>query len=179
MHNVYGPGQSLWQRHRNVLGLWMRAILEGRRPIIFGDGEQRRAFSYDWDQLPAIERAGTVEKASRQVINLGGAKPVKIVELAGVLERVIGTSVKFERQSARHEVRDSWCTTEKSTRLLHYVERTSLHDGIEQMWSWARNAWEAFPERRDAEDAFMVELPDGMPESWREPCRDTEPTSTV
>ena len=78
LHNVYGPGQDIWNRHRNVFGLWMRAALDGQPALIYGDGGQRRGFTYIDDVLPAIWQAGVNPRASRKIINLGGSKPMTI-----------------------------------------------------------------------------------------------------
>jgi len=53
-HNVYGKKQNIWDRYRNVLGIWMYQYLHGESLSIFGDGEQKRAFSYIDDSLPCL-----------------------------------------------------------------------------------------------------------------------------
>lgn len=165
-HNVYGAGQSLWQRYRNVLGLWMRARLENRPLQIFGDGRQRRAFSYIGDLLPALWQAGTSPAAEGVTINLGGAQPIEIGQAAELVAGVIGAD-SIEHLPARHEVRDAWCTTERSARLLEYRDSVSLELGVAMMWEWAQWAWEWYPERRVFRGP-TIEVADGLPPAWRE-----------
>lgn len=164
-HNIYGPGQNLWDRHRNVFGIWMRQALEGKPLTIFGDGRQRRAFSYVDDILPAIWQAAVAPDASKQVINLGGREPTHILGAAR-LTASITRAAAIKHLPARHEVQDAWCSTAKSERLLRYHDTTTLEQGLAKMWAWAQNAWEQFPERRTRREPFKIELREGMPPSW-------------
>lgn len=166
MHNLYGPGQSLWQDYRNVLGIWMRAALEGRPLQIFGDGRQRRAFSFMDDVLPSLWAAAVDPEASRQVVNLGGSQPTSILGAAELTAGIVGASA-IEHVPGRHEVAESYCTTAKSEALLDYRDRTTLRAGIEKMWAWAQEAWQAFPERRECHERVPVEVRRGMPAAWR------------
>jgi UDP-glucose 4-epimerase len=130
-HNIFGPGQNLWDRHRNCFGIWIRAALEGKPFTIFGDGLQRRAFSYIDDILPCLWEAAFAPQASKQTINLGGSEPIEIYRAAEALAFVMGSAgaeLKFE--PARHEVKDAWCSTAKSRELLGYEDRTELHTGL-------------------------------------------------
>lgn len=165
-HNIYGPGQNLWDRHRNVFGIWMRQALEGKPLAIFGDGHQQRAFSYIDDILPAIWRAAEAPAASKQVINLGGSQPISILDAAAATACVVKATA-IEHLPARHEVRDAWCTTNRSEQLLGYRDRTPLANGLAKMWAWARDAWQQFPERRHRREPFEIELREGMPPSWQ------------
>jgi len=164
-HNIYGPYQSIWQRHRNVIGLWMRAALEGRPITIFGDGDQTRAFSHIDDVIPALWKCYEWDQAGERVINVGGAKATSINDLASVFRDVVGT-VRIHREPARHEVRHAFCTTRRSEELLQYRDTVSLARGIGEMWEWAQKAWSDYPERRTAEPVFKLETSIGMPPSW-------------
>lgn len=155
-HNIYGPGQNIWDRHRNVFGLWMRAALEGKPLRIFGDGMQTRAFSYIDDILPCLWQATVAPEASKQIINLGGERPTSILGAAELVAGITGADI--EHVPGRHEVKESYCTTEKSEALLGFEDKTRLIDGLEAMWDWTRDAWERYPERRDKADAFSLEL---------------------
>lgn len=168
-HNVYGPGQSLWQRYRNVLGLWMRAAFEEQPIVIFGSGNQTRAFSYIDDILPPMLNAAVCDGASKQVINLGGSTPISISALYGIFSNITKYNrVQFE--PARHEVKHAYCTVEKSEKLLNYWDLTSMSDGIRSMWNWARDAWGNFQYRRDhpvRPTLDDIEVITGMPEIWQ------------
>lgn len=164
-HNLYGPGQSIWQTYRNVLGLWMRRHYEGQPLLIYGDGQQQRAFSWIDDCLPCLWLAATVPDASKQIINLGGARPVTI-ETAARRLAVLLPGVRIEHAAPRHEVKEAWCTTAKSERLLGYRETLSLTEGLERMHRWARDAYDRHPERREAGDRFDVEITRGIYPYW-------------
>ncbi len=167
-HNIYGNGQNIWDRHRNVFGLWMRSALEGGPFVVYGDGLQRRAFTYIDDILPCLWQAAFAPEASRQTINLGGAAPTEIYQAADMLGFVMGSEgPEVQFLPARHEVKDAWCSTAKSAELLGYEERTGLYPGLEQMWNWAKSAWAKYPQRRNGVPPFSIELAKGMPDSWR------------
>jgi UDP-glucose 4-epimerase len=166
-HNIYGPYQSIWQRYRNVLGLWMRAVLEDQPITIFGDGGQQRAFTFIDDILPCLWRAATSDHAAERVINLGGSKLTSINELYDAFAAATGIFPKIDQQPARHEVRKAYCTTRRSEELLGYRDVVGLEQGIAEMWAWAKTAWALYPERRMQEPELPIETTVGMPESWK------------
>ena len=136
-HNVYGIKQNLWDRYRNVLGIWMYQKMNNEPMTIFGDGEQKRAFSYIDDCLEPLWKAGTSQKASKEIVNLGGIKEYSINEACKVLREVVGGSdvVKLEK---RHEVKYAFPTYQKSIEILDYDEKTELREGLIKMWDWAQ-----------------------------------------
>ena len=71
-HNVYGVKQNIWDKYRNVLGIWMYQYLNGENMTIFGDGNQTRAFSFIDDSLEPLWNSALKEEASKEIINLGG-----------------------------------------------------------------------------------------------------------
>ena len=71
-HNVYGKKQNIWDKYRNVLGIWMYQKLNNKPLTIYGDGEQTRAFSYIDDCLEPMWKAAILPEASNEIINLGG-----------------------------------------------------------------------------------------------------------
>jgi UDP-glucose 4-epimerase len=160
-HNVYGVKQNIWDKYRNVLGIWMYQHMNGEAMTIFGDGEQKRAFSYIDDCLEGLWKASQQENCSKQIINLGGTKHYTINEANAVLRQVIkdGETVYKEQ---RHEVKNAYPTWQKSVELLGYEDKTSLYDGLSQMWEWAK----AQPKR----DRFVwenYELEKGIYSFWK------------
>ena len=136
-HNVYGVKQNLWDRYRNVLGIWMYQYMNGEDMTIFGDGEQTRAFSFIDDTLEPMYKAGIQDNCSKEIINLGGTEFYSIKEANNILRKVLGGgSVVY--LEPRHEVKDAHPTWEKSVELLGYEDKTSLYDGLKQMWEWAQ-----------------------------------------
>ena len=138
-HNVYGPRQNIADPYRNVLGIWMNRIMRGRPPMIYGDGEQIRAFSYIEDVAPVLAKAGFSQKAANQIINVGSKEKVSINEACQLLLRATGSKAKPIYESERPgEVRYAWCNGEKSIHLLGYRTRFTLAKGMKRMWSWAK-----------------------------------------
>ncbi|MEC7987770.1 MAG: NAD-dependent epimerase/dehydratase family protein [Myxococcota bacterium] len=137
-HNVYGIKQNIWDRYRNVLGIWMYQALNHQPLTIFGDGLQTRAFSYIDDILEPMWNAAVSDKASGQIINLGGIQEHSILESCQQLRAVMGIGEIIHKE-ARHEVRHSIPTWQKSVSLLGFSHKTSLKDGLSQMWEWAKN----------------------------------------
>ena len=137
-HNVYGAKQNIWDKYRNVLGIWMYQHLSGKPMTIFGSGNQTRAFSYIDDSLEPLWNAAIESRASKQIINLGGIHSVSILEANNILKNVIGcpeNTVFFEE---RHEVMHAISTYQKSIDILGFKHETDLEDGLTKMWEWAK-----------------------------------------
>jgi UDP-glucose 4-epimerase len=137
-HNVYGVKQNIWDKYRNVLGIWMYQHLNGEDLTIFGDGEQTRAFSFIDDSLEPLWNSAVREEASKQIINLGGIEEISINEASSALKDVIGTELGVTHLEARHEVKHSIPTFQKSIDLLGFEHKTSMKEGLTQMWEWAK-----------------------------------------
>lgn len=136
-HNVYGVKQNIWDKYRNVLGIWMYQYLEGESMTIFGDGQQTRAFSFIDDSLKPLWNAATKPEASKQIINLGGIKEYSILEANELLRKIIGGGeVNFVEQ--RHEVKYAIPTYQKSIDILEFEHKTDLEEGLTKMWDWAQ-----------------------------------------
>lgn len=167
-HNLYGPCQSLWQPYRNVLGIWMSRRLEGLPLLVYGDGSQRRAFSFIDDCLPCLWRAAIEPACSGQTINLGGTRPVEIGRAVRMVCELTGGGVIAHREP-RHEVAEAWCEWRKSAELVGYNEggETPLAEGLARMWAWARDAWQRYPDRRGRPERFEVEIERGLYSYWK------------
>lgn len=137
-HNVYGENQNIWDKYRNVLGIWMYQILNNKPMLIYGDGEQTRAFSYIDDCLQPFWNAAVFDKASKEIINVGGIYGYSINEAAELLCKITGYN-NIEHREARHEVKHAVPDPKKSIELLGYEQKTSLEDGLKKMWEWAKN----------------------------------------
>lgn len=136
-HNVYGKNQNIWDKYRNVLGIWMYQHLNGEPMTIFGDGLQSRAFSYIDDILEPLWNSATLPQASKEIINLGGVVGYNIREANKVLQDVIGGGTVVYKE-ARHEVKESIPTWQKSMDILGFEHKTHLRNGLEKMWVWAQ-----------------------------------------
>jgi UDP-glucose 4-epimerase len=136
-HNVYGIKQNIWDKYRNVLGIWMYQHLNGEDMTIFGDGEQTRAFSYIDDSLEPLWNAAIRPEASKEIINLGGVEEYSIKDASEILREVMGAG-EVKHLEGRHEVKHSIPTFQKSIDILGFEHKTNLKEGLEQMWKWAK-----------------------------------------
>lgn len=136
-HNVYGIKQNIWDKYRNVLGIWMYQHLNGEPMTIFGDGTQTRAFSYIDDSIEPLWNAAIRPEASKEIINLGGIEEHSIKDASEILKEVIGGG-EIVYMEGRHEVKHSIPTFQKSVDILGFEHKTNLKEGLTQMWEWAQ-----------------------------------------
>jgi UDP-glucose 4-epimerase len=136
-HNVYGIKQNIWDKYRNVLGIWMYQYLNNEKLTIFGDGLQTRAFSFIDDSLEPLWNAAVLPQASKEIINLGGIKEYSIKDASEILVSILGGG-EIEYLEARHEVKHSIPTWQKSVDILNFKHSTDLEQGLVQMWEWAQ-----------------------------------------
>jgi len=136
-HNVYGTKQNIWDKYRNVLGIWMYQYMNNEPMVIFGDGLQTRAFSFIDDILPCMWNAAELSTASKQIINVGGKYHTNIKTACDILQKVIGEGEIVFKES-RHEVKNAYVTWQKSVDILGYNEKHNLEQGIYKMWNWAK-----------------------------------------
>jgi UDP-glucose 4-epimerase len=160
-HNVYGVKQNIWDKYRNVLGIWMFQHLSGEPMTIFGDGEQTRAFSFIDDSIEPLWNSAVLPRASKQIINLGGTKEISINEASSVLMKVIGDGSRVYLEE-RHEVKHSIPTYQKSIDILGFEHKTDLEEGLTKMWEWAKQQ----PKRKRFVWPFY-ELDKGIYSYWK------------
>jgi UDP-glucose 4-epimerase len=170
-HNVYGERQFLGDPYRNVIGIFMNRIMQGKPPLIYGDGTQTRAFSCIGDMIPCLARAGFDDDAKNQVINLGAGKAYTINELAHKVCEAMGSDIQPVHTPPRAEVKHAYCTTDKSERLLGFKDTISLEEGLQEMAQWAKTVgpmhpivWEGY-EIEDKLPDFWASLKDDFPDS--------------
>lgn len=137
-HNFYGQNQNIWDKYRNVLGIWMYQIINGQQPTIFGDGEQVRAFSYVDDSIIPFWNASQRNECIDEIINLGGIKEYTINEACSILLKVTKTKLKPVYLENRHEAKHAWATWDKSVKLLDFEHKINLEEGLTKMWEWAQ-----------------------------------------
>jgi UDP-glucose 4-epimerase len=160
-HNVYGENQNLSDPFRNVLGIFMRQIMNRERLTIFGDGLQTRAFSHIDDVAPYIASSVNVSQAYGEVINIGADTPYSVNQLAGMIAEGFGVPLDVEYLPARHEVLHAYANHKKARELLNATPRISLREGVKQMVNWAKSACST--ERQLFKN---VEISRGLPEKW-------------
>lgn len=160
-HNVYGRNQNIWDKYRNVLGIWMYQHLNGLPMTIFGDGNQSRAFSCIDDIIAPLWKAAILPEASNEIINLGGVEEWTINEACNVLRKVIGDGEVVYKEG-RHEVKHSIPTWQKSIDILGFDHTINFEDGLRDMWEWAKTQ----PKRQQfVWDSY--ELDNGIYSFWK------------
>ena len=137
-HNFYGINQNIWDKYRNVLGIWMYQILNKESPTIFGDGSQVRAFSYVDDSVLPFWNASQNDNCKGEIINLGGTKEYSISDACNILINVTGQNIEPVYLEPRHESKYAWATWDKSIELLGFEHKVNLEEGAAKMWEWAK-----------------------------------------
>jgi len=174
-HNVFGERQSLRDPFRNVVAIFMNRIMRGEPLYVYGYGEQKRAFSYIGDSLPAfLEAAELRPDLDGQIINIGGERPVTINTLLKLVTADFNATPEVIHLPDRpREVKNAYCTSDKSVKLLAYEERFGLEKGVRLMGEWARSQGPQ-PWRHEE-----LELPsDKAPYIWMNDNRDTTTSDT-
>lgn len=134
-HNIIGPRQKFDDPYRNVASIMINRMLQGRQPVIYGDGMQRRCFSYVADVVDPLVRLGTDPGLAGEIVNVGPDEEyVTILQLAELLAELLDVSLDpiFVADRPR-EVREAHCSADKARRLLGYRTRWSLRDGLTAM----------------------------------------------
>lgn len=160
-HNVYGPRQNLGDRYRNVVGIFMNRLLRGEDLIVFGDGEQERAFTHVDDVTPAIARAPGIPAARGEVFNLGADDVITVNRLAELVMRAMDTRGRVRHVEERLEVRRAFSDHDKLRRVFDPAPPTPLEQGLQTMAAWVRhNGTRRAPRFR------AIEIRRNLPPSW-------------
>lgn len=137
--NVFGPRQDPSSPYSGVISKFITDLLNSRRPIIFGDGEQSRDFTYVANIVDANLRAAEAPEASGRVINLGMRQRTTLNQLLAELQRIIGTSIAPNYQESRAgDIRHSLADISLAGTLLGYRPLVGLADGLRHTVNWYR-----------------------------------------
>jgi UDP-glucose 4-epimerase len=137
-HNVYGERQNIADKYRNVVGIFMNQALQDLPMTIFGDGEQKRAFSYISDVAPIIARSIENHDAYNHVFNVGAETPYTVNELAETVALAMGVEPRIKHLPARNEVKYAYSTHEKVQKFFGAHQPVSLEAGVKKMASWVK-----------------------------------------
>jgi UDP-glucose 4-epimerase len=162
-HNVYGEYQNLGDRYRNVVGIFMNQLMQGRQLTVFGDGLQTRAFSYIGDVAPVIAAAPSVPEARNQVFNIGADQSCTVRELAERVMDAMGVRGELRFLPSRNEVVHAFADHGKVSRVFGTPGHTPLVDGLRRMAAWARVAGVRKSRRFDG-----IEIRKRLPAVWEE-----------
>ena len=134
-HNIIGARQKYDDPYRNVAAIMINLMLQGRQPIIYGDGKQMRCFSFYQDVVDPLIKMATEESVVGETINVGpDEEPITINELAETVADIIGMKLDPIYMPDRpQEVKVATCSAEKARKLLGYQTSTNLRDGLKDM----------------------------------------------
>ncbi len=139
-HNIIGPRQKYDDPYRNVASIMINLMLQNRQPIIYGDGKQKRCFSYIDDDLFCLKEMATSQKVLGEVINIG---PDEEFITINTLAEKIANQLKFNlnpvyMKGRPQEVIEATCSADKARKILNYKTMTSLDDGILKMINYIK-----------------------------------------
>ena len=161
-HNVIGIQQNIWDKYRNVIGIWIRRALNNETIQIFGDGEQTRAFSDIKFCLEPLEKL--MKQGDGEIFNLGADKEHELNEVAEMVKRIAkhnGYDTEIEYVEQRHEVKNAYCSHEKAKEVLGFKDETDLEQTIKEMFAWAMNQ----PDREVKQITYEIDK--GMYNFWK------------
>lgn len=137
-HNIIGSRQKYDDPYRNVASIMINRMLQGKQPIIYGNGEQRRCFSFIQDVINPLMVACETNIVDSSITNIGPDEEfVTINELASIIAEILGFSLDPIYMPGRpQEVFEANCSANKARELLGYSTSTSLKEGLTQLATW-------------------------------------------
>ncbi len=140
-HNIIGPRQKYDDPFRNVVSIMINRMLQKKAPIIYGDGEQKRCFSYIDDCLSCLIPMLDQQNLNKQIINIGPDEEfVTINKVAEICSNITGSNLKpiYKRERPR-EVKHATCSADKARKFLNYKTKTDLLTGIQKTFDYIKN----------------------------------------
>jgi UDP-glucose 4-epimerase len=162
-HNVYGEYQNLGDKYRNVVGIFMNQLMQGKPLTVFGDGKQTRAFSYIGDVAPYIASCVTNKNAYQEIFNIGADTDFTVNELATTVMEAMGVKGELRHLPSRNEVLHAHADHSKAKRIFNIQKITSLKEGLTKMADWAKHAG-----TRKSARFKNIEIMDKLPPVWLE-----------
>jgi nucleoside-diphosphate-sugar epimerase len=137
--NVFGPRQDPGSPYSGVISLFSTALLAGQQPVIYGDGEQTRDFTYIANVVDGVLKACEAPKAAGEVINVATGGRISLNELLIVMNRIVGSTQKAIYKEVRAgDVKDSQADISKARALLGYEPSIDLEEGLKRTLEWCR-----------------------------------------
>lgn len=138
--NVFGPRQDPSSQYSGVLSRFLLAAQKGEQPVIYGDGEQSRDFTYIENIVDEVLRACEAKDASGMVFNGGTGIRITLNEVIKVLEKVTGKKVtpKYDPPRAG-DIRHSQADISLAGKVLGYKPLVRFEEGLRRTWEWFQN----------------------------------------
>jgi len=139
-HNIIGPKQKYDDPYRNVVSIMLNRLLQNKKPIIYGDGNQKRCFSYIDDCIYCLLALIDNKAVVSEIINIGPDEEfVTINKIAEICSNITGSNLKPEYYPDRpKEVKHATCSSNKARKLLKYKTTTDLYEGIKKTFEYIK-----------------------------------------
>jgi nucleoside-diphosphate-sugar epimerase len=138
--NVFGPRQDPSSPYSGVISRFATALGDGRRPTIYGDGEQTRDFTYIANVVDGVLRACVAPKAAGEVINVACGTRISLNELLRLMNRLVGATLDAIYEDERPgDVKDSQADISKAAALLGYTPIVDLEEGLRHTLAWCQS----------------------------------------
>jgi UDP-glucose 4-epimerase len=140
-HNIIGPRQKYDDPFRNVASIMINRMLQGKQPIIYGDGSQMRCFSFMQDVTDPLMIACETDVANGKTINIGPDEEfITINELATKISNILDFDLDPIYMPGRpQEVKHANCSADLARELLNYNTSTSLESGLIELVNWIKS----------------------------------------
>ncbi|MCD6434043.1 MAG: GDP-mannose 4,6-dehydratase [Candidatus Diapherotrites archaeon] len=136
--NVFGPRQRLDDPYRGVVPIFINRIMQNKPPIIFGDGLQKRAFTYITDIIEPLYKIVGKKKLINNPINIGNTEVWSVKRLAETIIKKMGANLKPEFVPRRKsDVKVIYADITKAKKLLNYKPRVTINEGLDYTIEWA------------------------------------------
>ena len=162
-HNVYGEYQNIGDKYRNVVGIFMNQLMQGKQLTVFGDGMQTRAFSYIGDVAPYIANSVNLPLAYNQIFNIGADQEYTVKELATVVMKAIGIEGNLRHLPSRNEVLNAYSDHSKAKKVFNISNYVPLETGVYKMARWAKKVGV-----RKTKRFKKIEITEKLPSIWLE-----------
>jgi nucleoside-diphosphate-sugar epimerase len=140
--NVFGPRQDPTSQYSGVLSRFMLAILRNEPPVIYGDGEQSRDFTYVANVVDETLRACEAAGASGKVFNGGTGARITLNEVIKLLAKITAREIRVAYEPARvGDIRDSQAEISLARRVLGYEPEVLFEEGLRRTWDWYSSAY--------------------------------------
>ena len=139
-HNIIGPRQKYDDPFRNVASIMISLMLQGRQPIIYGDGEQKRCFSFVQDDIDCLTKLAFLPDVAGEIVNIGPDEEfVTINELAKIIADLLNFDLNPIYVTDRpQEVKLATCSADKARKLLGYHTQYTLRQGLQEIIDYVR-----------------------------------------